>query len=467
MEKSLKIIRLIAVLLIIVFITVIGFVGVYARTNGIWENVLPEYNLGIELAGYSELHFELDTTEDTKDIYVDENGNYKGDVIKQQVETSSEESTSLETSVVEKNPETEYKIENRTIPRNDSSKINIENFEKTKKIIQKRLENYNLYEYNIRQDSVTGKIILEVPTDSEVDLKASLVTTIGKLEFIDSETGVLLLEDSNLKNASPYAMTNENGEYEVYMQLDFDETGKQILEKITSEYVQKVDESGNVAAKTVEVRLDGQTLIVTSFKEPVSSGTIHVPMGDTTTDYNEYYQLVESVQEVSNLLNEEKLPLVYKITDEVGMQSVVTKNLRNIAIITYAVIALIISVYMIIKYKLEGLKQAIFNVGYLATLLIVIRYTNITITFNSLIALIALVVINYIFSIKFLNKFKEEKNQKIALKEALKELYLAIIPVIIIAVIFTFMSAVVINSVGMTFFWGLIVQVLFSLLALV
>lgn len=467
MEKSLKIIRLIAVLLIIVFITVIGFVGVYARTNGIWENVLPEYNLGIELAGYSELHFELDTTEDTKDIYVDENGNYKGDVIKQQVETSSEESTSLETSVVEKNPETEYKIENRTIPRNDSSKINIENFEKTKKIIQKRLENYNLYEYNIRQDSVTGKIILEVPTDSEVDLKASLVTTIGKLEFIDSETGVLLLEDSNLKNASPYAMTNENGEYEVYMQLDFDETGKQILEKITSEYVQKVDESGNVAAKTVEVRLDGQTLIVTSFKEPVSSGTIHVPMGDTTIDYNEYYQLVESVQEVSNLLNEEKLPLVYKITDEVGMQSVVTKNLRNIAIITYAVIALIISVYMIIKYKLEGLKQAIFNVGYLATLLIVIRYTNITITFNSLIALIALVVINYIFSIKFLNKFKEEKNQKIALKEALKELYLAIIPVIIIAVIFTFMSAVVINSVGMTFFWGLIVQVLFSLLALV
>lgn len=467
MEKFLKIIRLIAVLLIIAFITVIGFVGVYARTNGIWGNVLPEYNLGIELAGYSELHFELDTTEDTKEIYVDENGNYKGDVIKQQVETNSEESTSLETSVIEENPETEYKIENRTIPRNDPSKINIENFEKTKKIIQKRLENYNLYEYNIRQDSVTGKIILEVPNDSEVDLKASLVTTIGKLEFIDSETGVLLLEDSNLKNASPYVMTNENGEYEVYMQLDFDEAGKEILEKITSEYIQKVDESGNTTTKTVEVRLDGQTLIVTSFKEPVSSGTIHVPMGDTTTDYNEYYQLVESVQEVANLLNEEKLPLVYKITDEVGMQSVVTKKSINIAIITYAVFVLIISVYMIIKYKLEGLKQAVFNIGYLATLLIVFRYTNITITFNSLIALIALVVINYIFSIKFLNKFKEEKNQKIALKGALKELYLAIIPVIIIAVIFTFMSAVVINSVGMTFFWGLIVQVLFSLLALV
>ena len=463
MEKFLKTIKLIAVLLLMVFIIVIGFVGVYARNNGIWENVLPEYNLGMELAGYNELHFELDTTEETKEIYVDENGNYKGDVIKQQIETDSQEST----TIVEENPETGYKIETRTIAKNEPDQINIENFEKTKKIIQKRLERYDLYEYNIRQDSVTGKIVLEVPNDANSDIKASLVTTVGKLEFVDAETGVVLLDDSNLKNASPYAMTNENGEYEVYMQLDFDETGKEILENVTGEYIQKVDENGNTTSKTVEVRLDGQTLINTSFKEPVTSGTIHVPMGDTTTDYNEYYQLVGSVQEVSDLLNDERLPLVYKITDEVGMQSIVTKNIINIAIIIYVVLVVLITVYMIIRYKFEGLKQAIFNIGYLATLLILFRYINVTITFNSLAALIALIVINYIFSIKFLNKFKKENNKKIVLKESLKELYLAIVPVTIIAIIFTFMAAVVINSVGMIFFWGLIVQLLFSLFTLI
>ncbi len=468
MEKFLKTIRLIAVLLLMVFIIVIGFVGVYARTNGIWGNVLPEYNLGMELAGYSELHFELDTTEETKEIYLDENGNYKGDVIKEQVKTTtSEDSTTLQDAITEVNPETGYKIESRTIAKNEPSEINIENFEKTKKIIQKRLEQYSLYEYNIRQDSVTGKIVLEVPNDNNSDLKASLVTTVGKLEFIDAETGVLLLDDSNLKNASPYAMTNENGEYEVYMQLDFDETGKGILEEITKDYVQTVDEEGNVTAKAVEVRLDGQAIISTSFKEPVSSGTIHVPMGDTTTDYNEYYQLIGSVQEVSNLLNDERLPLVYKITDEVGMQSIVTKNIINIAIIVYIVCVVVITGYMVIKYKLEGLKQAIFNIGYLATMLILFRYINITITFNSLIALVGLVIINYIFSVKFLNKLKKENNRKIVLKETLKELYLAIIPVAIVAVIFTFMSAIVINSVGMTLFWGLIVQLLFGLFTLI
>lgn len=467
MEKFLKTIRLIAILLLMLFIIVIGFVGVYARNNGVWENVLPKYSLGMDFDGYSELHFELDNAEDTKEIFVDENGNYKGDVIKQKLQTATENSEGSESKVTEVNPETEYKIEKRTIPRNDPSKINIENFEKTKNIIQKRLEKYNLYEYNIRQDSVTGKIVLEVPNDAETELKASLVTTIGKLEFVDSQTGVLLLEDSNLKNASPYGMTNESGQYEVYLQLDFDETGKEILKDITSKYIQKTDENGKVTSKTVEVRLDGQSILITSFKNPVDSGTIHVPMGDVTTDYNKYYQLIENVQEVADLLNEEKLPLVYKVTDEVGMQSIITKDTINISLIIYVLVVVAISIYLIIKYKLEGLKQAIFNIGYLATVLILFRYINVVITFNSAIALVILVAINYIFSIKFLNKLNEENNRKVALKGALKEIYLAIVPVVIIAIIFTFMSAVVINSVGTALFWGLLVQALFSLLTLV
>ena len=148
MEKFLKTIRLIAILLLMLFIIVIGFIGVYARNNGVWENVLPKYSLGMDFDGYSELHFELDNAEDTKEIFVDENGNYKGDVIKQKSQTATENSEgsekATESKVTEVNPETEYKIEKRTIPRNDPSKINIENFEKTKNIIQKRLEKYNL-----------------------------------------------------------------------------------------------------------------------------------------------------------------------------------------------------------------------------------------------------------------------------------------------------------------------------------
>ncbi|MBR3613646.1 MAG: hypothetical protein IKL55_00505 [Clostridia bacterium] len=459
MEKVLKIVKVIAITIIMLLIIAIGFFGVYAKYNGVWNNILPEYNLGMELAGYRELHFELDSSEETKDIFVDENGNYKGDVA-----TGKEEGdTSTEEIATEKN----YKIENRTIAANDSDKINIENFEKTQKIIQKRLEKYDSYEYNLRQDSVTGKIILEILDDEDVDLNASIVTTIGKLSLVDTETGVILLDDSNLYKASPFSNTSENGEYQVYLGLEFDQTGKQILKEITEKYTKVTDKDGNDISKNIDVRLDNQTIISTHFQDTISSGTIHVPIGASTTDYSEYLELLNNVKEVSDIINEENMPLQYKVTEQAKIQSIITENVRNNIIIVCAILILVISLYIIIRYKLEGLRQAILNIGYLASLTILFRYTNVAITFNSLIALVGVVVVNYIFAIRFLNELKKVNNRKIALKTTLKGLYLAIVPVVIIAVIFTFMSALVINSVGMTLFWGLLLQLLFSLITLI
>lgn len=461
MEKEIKRIRIISILIITLFIIVIGFFGVYAKTNGIWSNVLPEYDLGMEFGGYKELHFKLDTTEETKDVYVDNDGNYKGDVANSENNTENDEQIAKEESV-----EGKYKIENRTILANDSDKINIENFEKTKKIIQKRLEKYDQYEYNIRQDLITGEIVLEVPDNEVGDLASTLITTIGKLEFIDSETGIILLDDSFVTSASPYVATEEDGSQSVFLQVDFNEQGKKMLEEITKEYVATVDGEGKDTTKYVEVRFDGQTIVSTYFQETITSGTVHIPMGESTTEYNEYYELVKSVQEIADIINEEKLPLVYVQSDEVFIQSVVTDNIKLIFTIVYFSLTLVISLYMIIKYKTEGLRQAILNVGYVALLTIVFRYVNVMITFNSLIALIAIIIINYVFAIKFLSKLRKIENRKSALKEALKELYLAIVPVCIIAIIFTFMSAVVINSVGMVLFWGLLLQVLCSLITL-
>lgn len=466
MEKFLKRIRITAVLIIMLLIIAIGFFGIYAKNTGIWSNVLPEYNLGMELGGYRELHFTLDSSEETKDVYIDENGNYKGDVKSEESSSGIVEDTTVQTSPAINLPEG-YKIENRTIAKNDPSKINIENFEKAKKIIQKRLEKYELYEYNLRQDSVTGTIILEVPNDEQAELKRALVSTIGTIQFVDSQTGLILLDDSNLVLASPFAMTTEEGEYDVYLQLDFDEEGKKILEKITNEYTPTVAGDGTENTSTVEVRLDDQPIISTHFEEPITSGTVHVPMGEPTADYEEYYQLVEDVQEVCEIINEENLPLYYVIRNDAVLQSEFNDNAKLIALIVYIVLTLIISIYMIVKYKFEGLRQAVTSVAYVAFLTIVFRYANILITYNSIISLVCVIIINYIFALKFLKKLKQSGIRKDALKESLKELYLAIIPFAIVAVIFTFMSATVINSVGTTLFWGLLLQLLFSLITVV
>ena len=87
MEKVLKVVRTIAILLIVVLISVASFCGVYVQDIGIWKKVMPKYTLGMELEGMRELSFVLDDSEVTREVYVDDEGNYKGDVVQSMAET--------------------------------------------------------------------------------------------------------------------------------------------------------------------------------------------------------------------------------------------------------------------------------------------------------------------------------------------------------------------------------------------
>ena len=107
MEKFLKVVKTIAVLLIVILVSFISFFGIYIQNNGVWENVLPEYKIGMELGGHRELRFVLDDTEESKEVYVDENGNYKGDVL---VSLDGQEATETTTETTEVAEEAELDI---------------------------------------------------------------------------------------------------------------------------------------------------------------------------------------------------------------------------------------------------------------------------------------------------------------------------------------------------------------------
>ena len=485
MEKVLKVVRTIAILLIVVLISVASFCGVYVQDIGIWKNVMPKYTLGMELEGVRELSFVLDDSEVTREVYVDDEGNYKGDVVQSMSETSAEAtdaSTEVDTS--------KYKTESRLVKANPNELITIENLNKTKKIIQRRLEASDQYEYNIRQDSVTGAMVLEVPDDENVELKKALVLTQGRITIEDAENGYILVDDSNIKNATVTvqmlnsedveseetteeeheheAFENETYEYhQLYLVFEFDEEGSEIMKKISDEYIMTVDDTGAQTAKQVAIKFDEETLIETYFGETLEDGAVQIPIGEPISDHEEYYQAGSSLQTICDIINDERLPLSYVLSSDNYVKSSITDNTLVIMNVIVAVVILVVSIYMIIKYKLNGLKQAILSVGYVAVLLWVVRAVGVTLTVNSLIACGVVILINYIFGMKFLKHVKDGKSNKESLKHALKELYLSIVPVCVIAVIMLFMSSLIISSMGMMLFWGLLVQVLFSVLVLI
>ena len=493
MEKNLKKIRTIAILLIAILVSIIAFCGAYFKTSGIWKNSIPDFNYGMELSGMRELRFKLDEEEVEKKVYIDSEGNIAGEVKESESENSGEISlVQDETENSEENNNSEednvpegYTVETRTIKVNEDSAINEENFEKAKKIIQKRLEN-STYEYNIRLDGQTGELVIEVPDNEDIQTVESFVTTVGNIQIIDDQNGLVLLDDSGLKNAvATYNNTAENG-YQGYLILTYDKSSAETLKEISNKYVavpnenndegenasesENVDSEESAEAETtinyISIKLDDQTILKTYFGQELPGGTLQIPIGNATTDVDEFSEVYKQVTQIAEILRNESLPLTYKLVSDNYVQSNIDINNNIIKILTAITIAGI-SLYFIIRYKLNGLKSSIIAIGYIGLLILVVKYTNVIITLNALIALFGVIIINYIFNDNLLQKINSGANVKIAFIHAIKELYFTIIPVCIIAIIFTFMHSTIISSIGMVLFWGLFIQALYDCLLLI
>lgn len=467
MENKVKIFRTITIILIIITVSLISFVGLFRNRLNYKENIIPEFSYGMEIGGAREFKFDLDLTSEEKEIYVDKEGNIKGEVIKEDVNTEtgiSLDTTTKESEDIVAEEETkkvEYAIETRTIKVNDDSVLNKESYEKTKAIIQERLEKAQIPEYNIRLDTVRGDLILEVPENENANLAYELTIQSGKFEMIDSQTGIILLDNNDIKEA--VAIYNGDTSYQAYLQIQFNKNGTEKLKDISNRYVQITNEQGEEEIKYVELKLDGNTFIKTYFGEELSQGILQITIGNSTTDYEEFSGYYESANYLANILNSGKTPNTYILVSDNFVKSQITEEIISIAKILFAVAIIIISIILVVKYKYKGILGVLASIGYIAVTMLAIRYTNVTITLNSIFAIIGVIIVNYIFVINFLNRQKTD-SIKHSFIEAIKEINITIIPLWVVAIIFTFITNVAISSVGMIIFWGLFVHAIYSFL---
>lgn len=465
MEKKIKIFKTIAIVFIILTLSLISFVGVFRDNLNAKANIIPEFSYGMEFGGTREFKFTLDTASEEKNVYVDDNGNYKGTVVEESTSDSSGVSLDATTDETvdnvaqEEAEKVDFNTETRTIKANEDSVLNQENYEKSKRIIQTRLEKAQIPEYNMRLDNITGNLVLEVPEDENTQDAYRLALTQGKFELIDGQTGVVLLNNDDIKKAKAIYYSNDS--YQALLQIEFNKDKVDTLKEISKTYVQTTNENDEKETKSVQLKIDNQTLVETYFGEELTQGILQIVMGEATTDYNTFLENFESASFFANLIDNGKTPNVYTLASDNFVQSQITDDMITLAKVAFAGAIAIVSLAMMFKYKFNGFLGAVASVGYVAMTLLAIRYTNVVITPNSLIALLGVVAVNYVFLFSFLNRIKTDA-KKHAFTECMKKLNVTIIPLWVVAVIFTFMNNITISSVGMIMFWGLFVQIIYS-----
>lgn len=445
-NKTLKLLGKISVVVIILLLSLISFAGIYVKDKNAMKNVIPEYKLGTDLYGARNILVKVDDSTTTKKY--DSNGNL--------VENSSDKDENNEniTEVEEKvNPD-----ELRTA----------ENYETVKNIIEARLKYMNVEDYLLRFDESTGNISLEVPENSNTDYIAQYTITKGEFKIVDNDTSEVLLSNADLKEAKVQYSTSTSGTT-VYLTIEFNKDAVEKLKNISNTYISSTDAEGKTTTKKIKMTLDDSTIISTYFQEEISTGIIQLSMG-TSTNTSEIQSNIQSASNMVVLLNTDPMPLTYTMETNRFVYSDITAETLKIVIVGLCIIALIMAICMVIKFKKNGLMGVIADIGFTAVLLLAIRYGNVEISLAGIFAIAIAVIVEYIVTGLILNEYSKKCEKEILIKNIkhlMGRIAICLVPFVVMAVTFALISWEEIASIGMILFWAIIIMIIYNTLMLV
>ena len=159
------------------------------------------------------------------------------------------------------------------------------------------------------------------------------------------------------------------------------------------------------------------------------------------------------------LINDEDMPLTYTVDYSEVEKGELQGNTIYYIIGIISIIFVCSVIYLIVKYKLDGIIGGLSVFTFISILLLLVRCTKTPISLNSITGIVLLIILDVYLIEKILKKIKENSNYEVANKATLRtyiENIEVIIIAIIVAVVFTFMKEEASFAFGMTIFYGII-----------
>ena len=412
--RTLKRIEIIAVLLFVAVIIFASFFGVYKKEDFRTVNLIKDYDLGMQFTDARVLKMTVNTDKNTEEVLTGENYNLSEEVLKN------------------------------------------------------RLKGMNVGEYKIELNEETGEISVKLQENDEVEEILHHLEGQGEFTIIDKDTEEILLNNKDVETSGVVARPiDETGTtIGVYLQIQFNKEGAQKLEEISKIYVetteQQENEEGEIkevdTTKYIDVVLDGTTYKSTYFGETIPTGTLDIHLANAS-DNETLEQYTEELEHIVTIINSGKLPIVYEYAEET-VESQINIKMLFVGISVSIVLLLIACIVLVIKFKSKGFISTFLQIGYIALLLLAVRYTDVVITIEGIAGIVLSVILNYILVYAMLNNLKKKEQLE---WKTIRKFALRTIPVYIIAIILSFNPLTRINSLGMTLVWGSMVLYIYNL----
>lgn len=432
------------IILVIILLALISFGGIFIQKTKFVENILPEFKLGAELSGTRNIGLVVSTATDT--IIYDKDGNV--------VEKEGEETTKQE------------------VPVNPTETLTEENYRLAKEVIEKRLNsikavdaNLNVKKavdyYEIKQNEQNGNIVVKIPENSDTDMVLQYMAIKGTFNVVDEQNNVLM-NNSDIKKAQVVYNSTDSG-ISVYLTIQFNKEGTQKLKDISNTFIKTTDEEGKETTKKISIKIDDTTVLSTYFSEEISTGMIQLTFGTASSKSEDLRNYVQEANNLATLLNTGNLPIAYTVDENRYILPDISNETFFVPAIIVLSIMVIAVLFLIIKYRVKGILGALSFTGYIASLLIIIRLTNVVVSIEGMVGILISIALNYVFIVYLLNGKKKEE-QEFTYKQGFINFLFVLIPIAVTTIIFSFISWIPIYSFGMTMFWGIVLIMLYNVI---
>ena len=320
----------------------------------------------------------------------------------------------------------------------DGEEITQSDLEKSKAVIQNRLEAKNIYDYIIRLDTNTNQINVEIPadtSDTSVDPLAAVegLDQTAVVQFRDSD-GNVLLEGDDIESAQ-YSddAVDSTGIGTPHVILTFSEEGTTKFAAATEELV----------GKEMPIYLDEECIASPLVNSKIDSSTAIITVGEGT-----YAEKKATAEEYAMLIDSGSLPFNLNVVNKEYIGPYVGQQALQVSVKAGAVALILVCLIMIIKYRLPGIVSTIALVIYISLLLLIIANTGTTMTLSGIAGLILSIGMAVDANVIIYERLKEELSKKLAYKKAFDKSFKNAMTTIIDGNITTIIVALVLYLLG-------------------
>ncbi len=233
--------------------------------------------------------------------------------------------------------------------------ITDDDIDAAKSILETRLVNQNITDYEIYADNANKQIIVRFPWasgESDFDAAAAVqeLGATALLKFCrEEDSSKVILTGADVKKATPAYQQLEDGSYQYVVQLDLKDSGKSAFSAATGELVEK----------TISIWMDDTMISAPTVSEQITDGIAIITMSGGTA---------EDAEDLADKINAGSLPFALTVDD--SKLQVISPTLGNdalkVMVIAGAVAFALVCLLMIARYRINGVVAALALLGQLA-----------------------------------------------------------------------------------------------------